>query len=101
MRSTESTYETLASDALDPVPISRPKLIFRAQTAVGLVSIWKSHRAACVIYDIHVEEAGAGMEIERQRLTRTSAGLLRHILFSSDGATSFQFLEDAIGFQPA
>lgn len=79
---------------------SRPKLIFRAETAIGLVSIWKSYRPACVVYDIHVEDAGAGVEIERQRLTRTSSSPLRHILFSSDGTTSFQFLEDAIESQP-
>lgn len=74
---------------------SRPRLIFRAITPVGLVMVWRSSRAASFIYDVRVEDARTGELIERQRLVRVSPRPLRHTLFAIDGTTFFQFTEES------
>lgn len=83
--------------------LSRPSLLFRAITSVGLVSIWKSRRASAVIFDIRVDDPQTGLQIEHHHIVRSVPNPLTHIICSANGPSIFRFDErepDAAEHQP-
>lgn len=71
---------------------ARPRLIFQAPTPVGFVSIWQTLLPDVVTFDIRVDTAMDGAEIERQRVVRKKGCRFRHTLFAVDSAAVFEFV---------